>query len=287
MKRELALRRERQSLDTLAEAVRAMKSLSAYHLRAARRELSAARSYRDGIDAAMAAAGLGDALERPGKAAVLAVAADLGLCDGYNTRLAEAALAECRQREPVAVYVVGRRLLPALTRAAAPVVRTYAAVTSVAGLAPMLLTLADDVLGEYVKGTFSTLFLISARFDGVGAFTPTTTRVLPMAPSSPPARRVVRTPYVTREHLGHIAAREYLYSTLYELLLDALASEHGMRLVSTQAAEEWLDARIAQLQRRIASVRRESSTQEVLEVAAGARRTRSGAADRQALGLFS
>jgi len=61
---------------------------------------------------------------------------------------------------------------------------------------------------------------------------------------------------------------------LSELLLDALASEHGMRLVATQAAGAWLDSRIHALQLQLSSLRRESSTQEVLEVSAGVRQRR-------------
>ena len=50
------------------------------------------------------------------------------------------------------------------------------------------------------------------------------------------------------DHLMRIAIREYLYSTLCELLLDALAAEHGMRLVSTQSAGQWLDERVARVE---------------------------------------
>ena len=126
----------------------------------------------------------------------------------------------------------------------------------------------DDVLGDYLTGTFSSLYAVSARFDGVGAFTARTTRILPVA-STQSVQRLAATPYATARHLAEAAVREYLYSTLYELLLDALAAEHGMRLV-----EEWLDTRMNDLQRQLASARRESSTQEVLDVAGAARQRR-------------
>jgi F0F1-type ATP synthase gamma subunit len=80
------------------------------------------------------------------------------------------------------------------------------------------------------------------------------------------------TDYVSPRHLAEIAVREFLYITLYELLLDALASEHGMRLVATEAAGEWLQGRIAATERQLFAVKREEGTQEVLDVASGARR---------------
>ena len=280
MKRQQVLRRQLASLAMLGEAVNAMKSLSAHHLRSAREGLSAARAYRDGIDALIASADIAQVPPHAEPPGLLLIAADLGLCDGYNPRLTEMFLEERRRVGAKRIYCVGRRPLVALRRADVPVAATYPAVTSVAGVTGLLLTLADDVLGDYLKGAFGILRVVSARFDGVGAFTPVATQVLPIAPSHD-ARRPAAMPYVSVGRLTRVAIREYLYSTLYELVLDALASEHGMRLVATQSAGQWLDERVSALHRQLSSVRREAGTQEVLEVAAGARqRKRAGATTR-------
>lgn len=273
MKREHTLRRKLDSLRVLGEAITAMKSLSAHHLRTARAGLLAARAYRDGIDRLIGAAGISQIGPHDGAPAILLLAADLGLCDGYNTRLVEAALEQRQARGATQTYCVGRRPLTALRRANVPVARAYAAATSIRGLTRLLLTIADDVLGDYLTGTFSSLYAVSARFEGVGGFTARVTRVLPVVPTQA-AQTVAATPYASARHLAETAIREYLYSTLYELLLDALAAEHGMRLVATQAAKDWLDTRVNDLQRQLASARRESSTQEVLDVAGGARQRR-------------
>jgi len=269
VKREHTLRRRLETLSTLGEAVDAMKSLSAHHLRMARTGLAAARAYREGIESMLAAAGITQTPPRAHTPAVLLVAADLGLCDGYNVRLLEAALAQVRASAGP-LYCLGRRPLAALRRAGIAVERSYDAAPSADGLTRVLLTLADDVLGDYLRERFSALIVVSARFDGVGAFTPVVTPVLPVAPPKMDQPLAV-TPYATAATLARTAVREYLYSTLYELLLDALASEHGTRLVATQAAGEWLDERTHTLQRQLAGVRQESNTQEVLDVASGAR----------------
>ena len=273
MKREHTLRRTLESLRILGEAIAALKSLSAHHLRAARTGLVAARQYRDGIDRIIAEAGIVQITPRDGVPAVLLLAADLGLCNGYNARLVETSVEQHRVLGAGPFYCVGRRPLPALRRANIPVLRGYPAVASVGGLTRLLLTLADDVLGDYLTGAFGSLHIVSARFDGVGAFTARTTRVLPVT-STRTGGQVAVTPYAAPQHLAESAVREYLYSTLYELLLDALAAEHGMRLIATQSAGEWLDSRVKTLQRQLSSARRESSTQEVLDVAGGARHRR-------------
>jgi F0F1-type ATP synthase gamma subunit len=74
--------------------------------------------------------------------------------------------------------------------------------------------------------------------------------------------------------LARVGIREHLYITLCDLLIDALASEHGARLMATQSAEQWLGERTDRLRRRLAAARREASTQETIEIAAGARARR-------------
>ena len=273
MRREHTLRRKLESRRILGEVINAMKSMSAHHLRTARAGLSAARAYRDGVDRVIGEAGIVQIAPRDGAPAVLLLAADLGLCNGYNARLIEAALDRHQTLGAGRLYCVGKRPLTVLRRWNIAVARAYPAVASVGGLMRLLLTLADDVLGDYLTGEFSSLHIVSARFDGVGAFTARSTRVLPVA-STRTDHRLAATPYATARHLAEAAVREYLYSTLYELLLDALAAEHGMRLIATQSAGEWLDGRVTDLRRQLSSARRESSTQEVLDVAVGARQRR-------------
>jgi F0F1-type ATP synthase gamma subunit len=76
-----------------------------------------------------------------------------------------------------------------------------------------------------------------------------------------------------------VVVREYLYVSLYETLLEAMASEHGKRLVTTESARSWLEERINATRRLAAAIRRETSTQELLEVVVAAR-----AAQREAGG---
>jgi F-type H+-transporting ATPase subunit gamma len=271
MKRELALRRRLQSMETLSEAIGAMKSLAAHHLRSARAALPAAHAYRQGIDDALAVLGLHQR-ESPGDAsAILLIAADLGLCGGYNSQLAAAAIDHHGRLNARRVYCVGHRPLSLLERADVKVDREYSAPTSVLGLTELLLRLGEDLLVDYLDGKFGMLSVISAQFEGVGQFTPTCTRLLPI---DPPQSVSLMKPsgYVSSDHLAAVAVREYLYIRIFQTSLDSLASEHGARLMATESAGEWLSEKTAAARRGLASIRRETATQEVLGIAAAARR---------------
>jgi hypothetical protein len=72
-----------------------------------------------------------------------------------------------------------------------------------------------------IAGTFSHLYVVSARFDGVGAFTPICARIWPLPPPRP-SGSMRASVYVSRERLITVALREFLYIVLFQMLLDAL-----------------------------------------------------------------
>ena len=272
MSRARALSRRLRALATLHEAVNALRVLSAHHFRAARQALGAARAYRAEIETTMAAAAafLPPANGADAPPAILLVAADLGLCGDFSTRLVEAAAAARADLGLGLFYCVGRRAVARLARAGITPDRVYGAAASTAGLPQLLLPLVDAVIHDRRAGRLGSLDLITARFEGAGHFAPVRVRVLPAVPTGI-ATPIRPSPYGNPAHLAAVLTREFLYVTLHESLLDALAAEHGKRLTVAESARAWLEERIAASGRLLAAIEREASTQEILEVAAGAR----------------
>lgn len=268
MKREQYLRHRLHTVRTLNEAVSAMRSLSVHHFRLSRKTLPAARTYREEIENSIADVGVSEELAASTPPGLLLIASDLGLCGDYNTRLVETAVEEYHQEREGPLYCVGRRPRTLLSQHDVEPKRLYNAPASVDGLPDLLLKLAQDMLDDFLKQEISSLFVVSARFEGAGRFTPTVTRVLPIR--SPRLGQPLRpTPYQSRRRLVAVAVREFLYTTLYELLLDSLASEHGMRLLAAESARQWLDETAETIRRQLSACRRESTTQEVLDIVAG------------------
>jgi F-type H+-transporting ATPase subunit gamma len=268
VKRQQSLTKRLRTLAALHDAVGAMRSLSAHHFRRVRQALPAARTYRDEIDTILAEIGIHQPLHAGLPAGLLVVASDLGLCGDYNSRLARRAVTEAEIRAVRTVYLVGRRPRAALAKHDLSPWRTYDAPASLEGITRLLLGLAEDLLEDYLAGKFGSLHVISAAFDGVGHCTPQSTRVLPVTPV-PAAAPPRRSPYNESGHVLQAAVGEFLYVTLYGLLLDALAAEHGMRLVAAQSALEWLDKTRATTSRQLANARTEASTQELLDIVSG------------------
>lgn len=272
MKREHSLRDRLHSLRMLGEAIGAMKSLSAHHLRNARSALQAARDYRNAAETALASVAIPPPTPRQQeRGAMLVLASDLGLCGAYNSQLANKAIERVERGGIKKVFCVGGRVTAAFRRCKIEIDVQYDAPSSVAGIDSVLIQLAEDLLQGFLNHSYHRLEVVAAQFEGVGQFTPRITRLLPVQ-SRPVPTMLPPSPYVSLQHLQSVAVREYLFIRLYETVLDALASEHGARLVATESANEWLNEKTAATARQLTAVRREAATQEVLEIAAMCRR---------------
>jgi F-type H+-transporting ATPase subunit gamma len=270
VKRQQFFRHRLQTLSALHEAVAAMRSLSAHHFRCARQALPAARNYRDEMNSLVAEIGIRQSRSDSAPTGLLIFASDLGLCGDFNSKLSQLAIGEVEQLQVKTIYSVGRRARRALTSHSLTPQRNYDAPASLEGVSDVLLALAQDVFEDYLEHRIGSLYVIYAAFEGVGKFTPQSARVLPIDPiASVSTSR--RSPYVARDHLMTVAVREFLYITLYELLLDSLASEHGMRLMAAESAIDWLENTSARTSRQLATSRSEASTQELLDIVSGSR----------------
>ncbi len=274
MSRERTLERRLRALSTLEQAIGALRSLSARHFRAARAPLPFARAYRDEVGAFLSTLEARTPRESPADhSGIVLVTADLGLVGDYSARLVREALdlrAECG---PGPLVCVGHRAVSILAKSGVAPTSVRPAPASVAGLSTLLLGLVDELLRLRQTGQLESLWLVGARFEGAGQFSPMRVPVLPI---EPPAGRPALpiSPYCAAPHVRAVVVREYLYAALYETLLESLASEHSKRLVVAESARSWLSDRIAATRRLAGAIRRETSTQEVLEVAAGARAAR-------------
>ena len=278
MSRERALRQRLQALGTLHEAVNALRSLSAQHFRSARAALPEARAYRAEIEDVLGV--LPAAPAPPSNGApdgIVLVAADLGLCGDYVARLAAEAVAARQALGPGPLWCVGRRAVRPLARAGLTADQVWDGAASTGALPRLLVDVVNAIVAARDHGQVAALVLVAARFEGAGHFRPVRVPLLPIRrPDAAPSLRGSR--YVRPAHLGAVVAREFLYVALHETLLDALAAEHGKRLVTSESARSWLEERMHAITRQLAALRRETTTEEVLEVAAGARALRGSGA---------
>ncbi|MCA9504864.1 MAG: F0F1 ATP synthase subunit gamma [Spirochaetaceae bacterium] len=273
MSRERVLERRLRTLSTLEESVAALRALSAQHFRTAREPLASVRRYREEVERFRSVLDGPFAATSSGPPGIVLITADLGLVGEYTARLVREALELRGAIGPGPILCLGHRAVSHLARAGVVPESVDRSPSSIGALTTVLLPLVDTLLELRRGGRMGDLWLVAARFEGAGGYTPRRVQVLPVAPGDATAG-LAPSPWCGRAALNAVVVRELLYAALYETLVEALASEHGKRLVTAEAARSWLASRIAELRRQVASLRRETSTQEVLEVVAASRATR-------------
>ncbi len=271
------MRQRLHVLGTLHEAVSALRSLSAHHFRAARAALPAARAYRAEVEMTLGVLpGLLAPQAHPdGPPAIVLVAADLGLCGDYSARLAREAAAARAALGPGPLWCLGQRAVRPLARAGLTPDRVWPGAAGTSALTRLLVPLVNELVGAVSAGRIGSLVLVAARFEGAGRFQPVRVALLPVEPPAD-APSLRPSPYARPSHLATVLVREFLYVAVHETLLDALAAEHGKRLVVAESARGWLEERMQAMTQQFRAVRRETTTEEVLEVSAGARVLRRG-----------
>ncbi|MAT16404.1 MAG: hypothetical protein CMJ46_14170 [Planctomyces sp.] len=267
-----------QTLSALHDAVGAMRSLSAHHYRQSRQALLPARQYREEINAVIAEIGINQSVNIGIPGGLLVIGSDLGLCGDYNSQISDAAMKQSQETDARTVYAVGKRGESAFQNAPGIERHSYDAPVSTKGLIQLLSVLAEDLISDYLSRKIGSLHVVSAQFDGVGHFTPISTRLLPIESVSG-TQRFTPSPYVAPDHLRFVAIREFLFITLYEILLEANVAEHGMRLLATESALDWLEENATSTSHRLATARTEAATQELLDIVSSRRRDISNAFD--------
>jgi F-type H+-transporting ATPase subunit gamma len=179
MRRELDLKRRLHSLESLSEAVGAMKSLSAHHYRDVRKAVEPARVYREGIQRLAAWAGA-ELAAGAGGAGLLVIGAEVGLCGGYNAHVIDLGARQRAELGKGPTFCVGRRAAALLARLGPDVDRTYSGPAGVDGVTGLLLKLAEDMLTTYAGEGLSSFDIVYTPFQGVGATTPRHVRLLPI-----------------------------------------------------------------------------------------------------------
>ena len=280
-----AIRRRIASVKSTQQITRAMKLIAAARLRRAQEALMAARPYSEALtrvaDSLLNAEGVDLApAENAKKSALVAViAADRGLCGGYNTnivRLGE----EVRSRLEddgfaVQYYAVGKKSAEHYKRSKAPI--AVESVNNLPRLATIELarTIGARMLADFQSGAISEASIVYTRFKSALTQTPIYERLLPVPAQEkkPGDETAASADYLIEpspRELIPVVVRSYLEASVFHALLEAEASENGAKMTAmdsaTNNASEMIEAYTLEMNR----ARQAQITKELMDIVGGA-----------------
>lgn len=277
-------KRRIRSVKNTQQITKAMKMVAAAKLRRAQERAEASRPYTETLQGTLARlAAVSTDVTHPllvkrqdvRKVGYIVVAADRGLCGGYNTniiRAANDAMAADDRKVENGIIAVGKKARD-FYRKRSGLDAEYTNLGDVTSYADAR-EIAEYVINAYENEELDEVYLVYAKFVNVLRQVPTVTKLLPlesMEPEAETAEKYVEYIYEPSAELILLTLLpRYVGSQIYHAMLESKASEFGAKMTAmgnaTQNAGEILD----ELTKKMNNVRQSAITDEILDIVGGA-----------------
>jgi F-type H+-transporting ATPase subunit gamma len=290
------IQRRIRSVKNTQQITKAMKMVSAAKLRRAQEDIVAARPYADKIQGLVGALS-GDSMSvtnpllnkgKTGKAELIVLTSDKGLCGGFNTnilRATERFITEHPELE-VSINILGRRAVDYFKRRSYPVVgkRELGTRRPEYSLAAVV---AEEVIAGYLgtedndgaDSRSDETYIVYGKF--ISAMTQETVvqKLLPVT-SEEETDESEKTETAStsggftfepsEEEVLELLLPKYVEVQIFRALLESSASEHGARMTSMESASRNASEMIDRLTLLYNRARQASITAELMEIIGGA-----------------
>jgi F-type H+-transporting ATPase subunit gamma len=286
---ERILRRRIRSVESTKQITRAFELIAASRIVRAQARVHAAVPYSDAItdvvrNLSEAAAALKSPLLTPRsevhRVAHVVIAADRGLCGGYNSSVIRAAEGSMREQAELgrdyALVVVGRKAESYFRFRRFRIDAAFAGFSDQPSYADAQ-QIAGAVSGPFLAGEYDLVELIYTRFVSAGRQEIVVRPLMPLdretIAAAPEAEHGVAAAYEFEPSPEDILERllpRYAEARVYAALLNAAASEHAARQRAMKAATDNAEDLIVRLARLMNRARQDAITTEIMEIVGGA-----------------
>ncbi len=213
-----------------------------------------------------------------GAYACLLITGDKGLAGAYNYNVINKAMELLEDGEEIKWYVVGEYGRQLLRRRGIPVEKSFL-YTAQNPTMDRAREICDILLEEYNRGTFVKIYIAYTDLKG-STDEAQLTRLLPFHRgqfATPTVERPVHAPFEyspSPETLLDGIMPSYVAGFVYSALVDSFCSEQHSRMMAMKSADDSAEKLIGQLSAEYNRLRQAAITQEITEIAAGARSQR-------------
>lgn len=275
------LRRQIRLVGKIHQITRAMQMVAAAKLRRVQQRATEGRTYWQRMqeivrEVSATAPEIDHPLLTPReteRVGVFVIAGEKGLCGGYNAQVTREAERFIRaQTDPVAIRLTGRKAQGPLERAGLTIERQLTREDRT--LAADAQRIARELRGWYESGEVDEVHVCYAQFISTARDKPTVVRLLPVVSAAPededgapPSEYIFEPP--AAQLFAHLLPR-YVDAQVYQMLLEASASEHAARMRAMAAATDNAEKVTDRLRMQANRLRQQEITEELLDVVSGA-----------------
>jgi len=268
------------------QITKAMKMVSAAKLRRAQEAVVAARPYADKMADVLSSLALREEadshplLEKrgKGKALIVLVTGDRGLCGGFNTNISKAAERFIREKqedfESYELLIVGRKGNDYLKRREGmEIAKVHENLVGTSQVTyPVGALLGQEVIELYRSGEYDGVFLVYNAFQSAMTQVQTVIQLLPIVAKEVDEESQV-TDYIYEPNAAEVLDEilpKHIEVQIFRSLLESSASEHGARMTAMDSASKNASEMIGKLTLMYNRARQAAITTELSEIVSGA-----------------
>jgi F-type H+-transporting ATPase subunit gamma len=284
-----AIKKRISSVKNTRQITKAMKMVSAAKLRRAQEAVVAARPYADKLQQVLASLARREdqdthpmlAKRGKGKALMVLVTSDRGLCGGFNSNVTKAVERHIRANpdgfEQLDLLLIGRKGNDYLKRRPGmTIVKVYENLLGTGQVSYAPASLVGKELVELVEnGQYDAVFLAYNAFRSAISQEPRIVPLLPIDAGSAEADDSgdYLADYLYEPSASAVLAQllpKYIEVQIFRAFLESVASEHGARMSAMDSASKNASEMIGKLTLQYNRARQAAITKELMEIISGA-----------------
>ncbi|MFK5925148.1 MAG: ATP synthase F1 subunit gamma [Desulfuromusa sp.] len=273
------------SVKNTQQITKAMKMVAAAKLRRAKDAAVSARPYAEKLHAVMSSLaqredGDGHALlnqRGTGRALIVLMTADRGLCGGFNANVSKEAERYIRRNEEgfdaIDLMIIGRKGRDFLkNRVGEHITKVHEDITSDATYKTAQL-IGQEIVAAYSDETYDAVYVIYNAFKSAIEQIVTVERVLPIQSKTTAEIQEDSVDYIYEPNRSEVLAQllpKMVEVQIFRALLESNASEQGARMSSMDSASRNAADMISKLTLQYNRARQAAITKELMEIISGA-----------------
>ncbi len=273
------------SIKNTMQITKAMKMVAASKMRRAEEAITNSRPYSEKLRSIISnlSAGIDQSahplLEKRegGKAVVLLISTDRGLCGGLNVNLCKQLNSfipdQSNNFDVVELITFGKKGTEYFNNRGGNIVESFKDLKD-QERSDLLEKTVRDLIKKYTEGEFNHLYIAYNRFNNVVSQAPVIKQVLPIEPPTGESSNPEENTEFVFEPSGmailNAILPQYVENQAFTGLLDNNASEHAARMTAMDAATNNASDMLAKLQIQFNRARQAAITSELIEIISGA-----------------
>ena len=273
------------SVKNTQQITKAMKMVAAAKLRRAQDAAVAARPYAEKLQAVLSHLSHREEAEAHpllsqrgnGRALVVLMTADRGLCGGFNANVSKEAERFIRNNqhgyEAIDLMIIGRRGRDFLkSRLGEKIIKVYENITADATYKTAQL-IGEEVVKSYSDETYDAVYVVYNAFQSAIVQNVTLEQVLPIRPEQGEVVDENAVDYIYEPNRGEVLSQilpKMVEVQMFRALLESNASEQGARMSAMDSASRNASEMIGKLTLQYNRARQAAITTELMEIISGA-----------------